>query len=166
VESLAVKRNEFPTQRLGTHSTDRTILGRARLADWLPLVLNVSARQFAAARVAGEATRVPVLAVCSEDCFCDSIVATSAAMPVYAIRVEGTTLLDDVLICDAAFTLGAGHHVADTVCAVRLPMVVVERSTKLGSAARAVKVVWMPASAKSSQVLTKDALTAFSATVS
>jgi len=165
VEPLAVKRNEFATEGLGTRSTSRTSLVCARLTDWPSLVLDKSTSQLAATLVAGEAIRMPVLTVCCENCFRNNIVATIAAMSINTVRVKGVPLLDDVLICDTAPALGAWHQVANTVCAVRLTSVVIERPTKLSAASRAIKVIGMPAPAKSGQVLAKDPLATFGATV-
>lgn len=132
-----------------TRRASRTILLCAGFTQRSSLVLNESACQLAATRVAREAIWMPVLAVCCENRFRDNIVAAIAAVPIHAIRMKGTTLLYNVLVGDAAPALGTRHHVADTVRTVRLPTVVIEWPTKLHTAPRAIKMVWMPALAKS-----------------
>lgn len=129
------------------------------------VVLDKVASQSTAAIVASEAVGVPVLSVRSENRLEDCLPTFGTAMPVDTITVESAALLDNVLAGDSPSAFLARQHIPNAALAVRLSLVIVERTPQFTSAALAVEVIGMPALSEGGQVLSVNAFPTLVASV-
>jgi len=165
METLAIERHELATQGLFTNSASRAAVMSTGFAYRSAVVLHEVAAQSTAAIVTGETSGMPVLPIRRENSLGNGLTTLGTAMSINAVAVKGTTLLDDVLASDSPVALLARQHLPDAVVAMRLPLMIVERSAEFASAAVAVEVIGVPALSHRSEVLPVDALSTLVAAI-